>query len=113
MVRNNHTARIRALGDQKTTVISPKYGGESFRANPETIRRLESEGQVMFRYQDNPNGSLSDIAGICNSKGNVIGLMSHPKHAVEPGFRVDLGGENRHDVDGSGIFISAIQAMLE
>lgn len=112
VVENNHTAWTRALGDQKTIVIPLKHGEGNFRADPETIKRLEGEGQVVFRYQDNPNGSLNDIAGICNPKGNVVGLMPHPEHAVEPGFGASLGGENRRGVDGLGIFVSAIQAVL-
>ena len=53
-------------------------------ADEETLRRLESEGQVIFRYANgNPNGSFHDIAGICNERGNVVGLMPHPEHNVD------------------------------
>jgi phosphoribosylformylglycinamidine synthase len=48
--------------------------------------RLAADGQVVFRYAQgqNPNGSLADIAGVCNPAGNVVGLMPHPEHAVDP-----------------------------
>ena len=50
----------------------------------QTLDRLEGEGQVVFRYLDgNPNGSLHDIAGVTNERGNVVGLMPHPEHNVE------------------------------
>ena len=45
---------------------------------------LEARGQVVLRYEDNPNGSLGDVAGVCNEAGNVFGLMPHPEHAVDP-----------------------------
>lgn len=56
----------------------------NYRADSETLRRLEGDGRVVFRYRDNPNGSANDIAGIINAKGNVLGLMPHPENAIEP-----------------------------
>ena len=57
-----------------------------------------------FRYVDvNPNGSLRDIAGITNERGNVVGLMPHPEHAVEPGFGPDTAAAMRSGVDGLGV----------
>ena len=68
-----------------------------------TLDRLEGEGRVVFRYVDvNPNGSLRDIAGITNERGNVVGLMPHPEHAVE-----DLCGPG---TDGLGFFTSVLTA---
>jgi phosphoribosylformylglycinamidine synthase I len=62
-----------------------KNGEGGFIADEDTLRRLEGEGQVVFRYLNgNPNGSLNDIAGICNDRGNVVGLMPHPEHNVDP-----------------------------
>jgi phosphoribosylformylglycinamidine synthase subunit PurQ / glutaminase len=54
-------------------------------ADPETLKQIEDNGQVIFRYADgtNPNGSLNDIAGIMNAKGNVLGMMPHPENLVE------------------------------
>ena len=52
----------------------------------ETLKRLEGDGQIVFRYASgtNPNGSMNDIAGICNAKGNIIGMMPHPENMIEP-----------------------------
>jgi phosphoribosylformylglycinamidine synthase len=55
----------------------------NYRADEETLKRLEGDGRVVFRYLDNPNGSANDIAGIVNEGGNVLGLMPHPENAVE------------------------------
>lgn len=52
--------------------------------DPETLARVEGEGQVALRYVENPNGSLNDIAGIYNETGNVFGLMPHPERLVDP-----------------------------
>ncbi|APD08919.1 MULTISPECIES: phosphoribosylformylglycinamidine synthase subunit PurQ [Thermus] len=75
-------------------------------ADPETLRRLEEEGRVVFRYAPlagerdyNPNGSLNDIAGIVNERGNVLGMMPHPERAVDP----MLGGE-----DGLPLFLGLL-----
>lgn len=69
-------------GDEITIVLKNGEGG--YVADPETIRRLEGENQVVFRYLDhNPNGSINDIAGITNARGNVVGLMPHPEHNME------------------------------
>lgn len=67
----------------------------------DTLNRLEGNGQVLFRYAQNtnPNGSLNDIAGIMNDKGNVLGLMPHPENLIEPAH----GG-----TDGRGLFASVL-----
>ena len=68
--------------DEITIVLKNGEGG--YVADPETIKRLEGENQVVFRYLDgNPNGSVNDIAGITNERGNVVGLMPHPEHNME------------------------------
>ena len=73
--------------------------GRLRRRRADTLDRLEGEGRVVARYlDDNPNGSLRDIAGITNERGNVVGLMPHPEHAVE-----DLTGPG---TDGLGFFTS-------
>ena len=62
-----------------------KNGEGGFVADGDTVRRLEDQRQVVFRYLNgNPNGSYHDIAGICNERGNVVGLMPHPEHNVDP-----------------------------
>lgn len=55
----------------------------NFFADNDTLRRIEGNGQVVFRYVDNPNGSRNDIAGIVNEAGNVLGMMPHPERAVD------------------------------
>lgn len=75
-------------------------------ADSRTLDMLEAEGRVAFRYLDvNPNGSLRDIAGITNEAGNVVGLMPHPEHAVEP-----LVGSGR--TDGLPFFTSIIKKLV-
>lgn len=73
----------------------------NYYADKDTIERLEGNGQVVFRYAEgtNPNGSINDIAGIINEKGNVLGLMPHPEDLIEPAH----GG-----MDGKKLFISAL-----
>ncbi len=69
-------------GAEITIVLKNGEGG--YVADEHTLDRLEGEGQVVVRYLErNPNGSLRDIAGITNERGNVVGLMPHPEHAVE------------------------------
>ncbi|MET7618891.1 phosphoribosylformylglycinamidine synthase subunit PurQ [Streptomyces sp. NPDC005408] len=75
-------------------------------ADERVLDELEAEGRVAFRYIDfNPNGSLRDIAGITNAAGNVVGLMPHPEHAVEP-----LIGTGR--TDGLGFFTSILKKLV-
>jgi phosphoribosylformylglycinamidine synthase I len=56
----------------------------NFTCDASTLAELEGEGRVVLRYVDNPNGSVADIAGICNAAGNVVGLMPHPERACDP-----------------------------
>ena len=74
----------------------------NYYADDETLNRLEKQGQVVFRYADNPNGSARDIAGICNEAGNVFGMMPHPERAIDP-----LHG----GTDGLGLFKSIIESI--
>jgi phosphoribosylformylglycinamidine synthase subunit PurQ / glutaminase len=77
-----------------------------YTADEHTLDELEAEGRVVFRYLDvNPNGSLRDIAGISNAAGNVVGLMPHPEHAVEP-----LIGTGH--TDGLGFFTSILKRLV-
>ncbi|TFB91638.1 phosphoribosylformylglycinamidine synthase subunit PurQ [Cryobacterium sp. HLT2-28] len=90
-----------------------KNGEGGFIASADTLARLEGEGHVVVRYLGlNPNGSLNDIAGITNARGNVVGLMPHPEHAVEPGFGPDTADAMRSGVDGLTFFSSVIQRVL-
>jgi phosphoribosylformylglycinamidine synthase len=74
--------------DEGQEIVVPLKNGEGcFVADADTVAQLEEEGRVVVRYLDpNPNGSVHDIAGIRNERGNVVGLMPHPEHAVEDGF---------------------------
>jgi phosphoribosylformylglycinamidine synthase I len=91
--------------------IPISHGEGNFYADPATLAALEAAGQVIFRYctpegrasdAANPNGSLANIAGISNSRGNVLGMMPHPERACE----AILGSS-----DGLAIFQSAIRAL--
>jgi phosphoribosylformylglycinamidine synthase I len=66
--------------------IPVKHTTGRYYAPPEELERMRSTGQVLLRYApgQNPNGSADDIAGVCNERGNVFGLMPHPEHAVDP-----------------------------
>lgn len=85
-----------------------KHGEGCYAADDATLKTLEDNGQIVFRYVDatgqttesaNPNGTLHNIAGVTNKAGNVVGLMPHPEHALE----AMLGGE-----DGRKLFLSAL-----
>ena len=80
--------------------IPVAHGEGNYFADEATIAELNKNGQVLLRYVDNPNGSLENIAGICNKKRNVFGLMPHPERASEAA----LGS-----VDGLRIFDSILQ----
>jgi phosphoribosylformylglycinamidine synthase len=65
--------------------IPVKHGEGRYVADAELLAQLQADGQIVLRYDaDNPNGSLDDIAGVVNAEGNVMGLMPHPEHAVDP-----------------------------
>ncbi|GAA2126607.1 phosphoribosylformylglycinamidine synthase subunit PurQ [Nocardioides bigeumensis] len=89
-----------AQGQELTIVL--KNGEGAYVADEVTLDRLEGEGRVVVRYVGNPNGSLRDIAGVTNERGNVVGLMPHPEHAVE-----DLTGPG---TDGIGFFTSLLES---
>ncbi len=104
-VENADTAWTRDFAEGQQITIPLKNGEGGFVADAETLDRLEGEGRVVFRYVGtDPNGSLRAIAGISNERGNVVGLMPHPEHAVE-----DLCGPG---TDGLGLFTSAIRTMV-
>jgi phosphoribosylformylglycinamidine synthase subunit PurQ / glutaminase len=64
--------------------IPVKHGEGCWFADEELLAELEARRQIVLRYEQNPNGSVSDVAGVCNEQGNVMGLMPHPEHAVDP-----------------------------
>ncbi|WP_405599602.1 phosphoribosylformylglycinamidine synthase subunit PurQ [Streptomyces sp. NBC_01410] len=122
MLRNNHLhficreqkLRVETSGtawtadytDGQEILIPLKNMDGRYVAAERVLDELEAEGRVAFRYLDfNPNGSLRDIAGITNAAGNVVGLMPHPEHAVEP-----LIGTGR--TDGLGFFTSILKKLV-
>ncbi|MDQ0462447.1 phosphoribosylformylglycinamidine synthase [Caulobacter ginsengisoli] len=96
---NGQTRFTAAYQGRREAVMTVGNGEGNFFADDATLDRLEGEGQVVFRYQDNPNGSARAIAGIVNPAGNVLGLMPHPDRAFEP----DLGS-----ADGALLFQSVL-----
>lgn len=103
-VENNATAWTASFGIDQVITVPLKNGEGNYVADEATLDRLEGDGRVVFRYVDgNPNGSRRDIAGICNERGNVVGLMPHPEHAVE-----DLTGPS---TDGLGLISSVINVL--
>jgi phosphoribosylformylglycinamidine synthase subunit PurQ / glutaminase len=84
-IENAATVWTSQYTDGAEVTIVLKNGEGGYVADEATLDRLEDEGRVVARYLDvNPNGSARDIAGITNERGNVVGLMPHPEHAVEP-----------------------------
>ena len=112
-VENTSTAFTNGFTEAQEITIPLKNGEGGFIASAAELERLEGENHVVFRYLDvNPNGSLNDIAGITNARGNVVGLMPHPEHAVEPGFGPDTPDAMRSGVDGLTFFTSALEGLL-
>jgi phosphoribosylformylglycinamidine synthase subunit PurQ / glutaminase len=95
------TSRYEAGAD---LLVPLKSGEGRYVATEAVLDELEGEGRVVFRYRDNLNGSLRDIAGISSANGRVVGLMPHPEHATEA-----LTGPSD---DGLGMFYSALDAVL-
>jgi phosphoribosylformylglycinamidine synthase len=112
-VENTSTAFTNQYEAGQEITIPLKNGEGGFLADGETLNRIEGEGLVVFRYLDvDPNGSLNGIAGITNERGNVVGLMPHPEHAVEPGFGPDMPDAMRSGTDGLAMFTSVLQGAL-
>ncbi|MGW4734996.1 phosphoribosylformylglycinamidine synthase subunit PurQ [Streptomyces shenzhenensis] len=113
-VENTETAWTGDYRSGQEISIPLKNMDGRYVADAYTLDRLEAEGRVVFRYlvrgetadgYGNPNGSLRDIAGITNETGNVVGLMPHPEHAVEP-----LIGTGR--TDGLPFFTSILKKLV-
>ena len=85
-VASGDSTWTRACEPGETLSVPVKHTTGCFFAPPEQLAEIESSGQVVFRYGagENPNGSVNDIAGVRNEAGNVVGLMPHPEHAVDP-----------------------------
>lgn len=105
-VINNQTVWTNSFKQGEKIVIPLKNGEGSFQCDDQTLLVLEGEGRVVARYVgENPNGSRNLIAGITNAKGNVVGLMPHPEHAIN-----ELTGPS---AQGLGFFTSILNAMVK
>jgi phosphoribosylformylglycinamidine synthase len=98
-VTNAQTRFTAGYQGRREVAMTIGNGEGNYFADEATLDRIEGEGQVVFRYLENPNGSARDIAGIVNKAGNVLGLMPHPDRA----FEVELGS-----ADGAILFQSAL-----
>ena len=103
-VENTNTAWTSGIAEGSSIHIPTKHGEGRFQADAETLERLEGEGRVVFRYQENHNGSRNSIAGICSENGRVVGLMPHPEHAIDV-----LTGPS---TDGLGLFTSVLTSLV-
>ena len=105
-VVNNQTPWTNSFKRGEKIIIPLKNGEGSFQCDDQTLAMLEDEGRVIARYVGvNPNGSRNLIAGISNAKGNVVGLMPHPEHAIN-----ELTGPS---AQGLGFFTSILNAMVK
>ena len=113
IVENVDTAWTNGFKLGQEITIPLKNGEGGYIADDETLRRLEGDGLITFRYSEvNPNGSVNNIAGLRNERGNVVGLMPHPEHAVEPGFGPDTPLAMRSGVDGLTFFTSVLNQVV-
>ena len=104
-IENNSSAWTGDFAIGEEILIPLKNGEGGYVADEKTLDELEGEGRVIARYLEiNPNGSRRDIAGITNARGNVVGIMPHPEHAVEK-----LTGPT---TDGLGFFTSLIKSLV-
>lgn len=105
-IENNSTAWTSDYAVGEEIVIPLKNGEGSYQCDDETLKMLEGEGRIVARYiGDNPNGSRNLIAGVTNERGNIVGLMPHPEHAIDP-----LTGPTS---DGLKFFTSVLKAMVK
>jgi phosphoribosylformylglycinamidine synthase len=101
-VATTHSPFTGALHEGEVLRLPIAHGEGCYFAEPRTLDELEAEDRVAFRYLDNPNGSLRDIAGILSRERNVMGMMPHPERASDP-----LMGS----ADGLGVFQSMLAAV--
>ena len=104
-IENNSSAWTSEFSIGQDILIPLKNGEGGYVADEKTLDELEGEGRVIARYLEiNPNGSRRDIAGITNARGNIVGIMPHPEHAVEK-----LTGPT---TDGLGFFTSLLKSLV-
>lgn len=103
-VENNETMFSNCYEKDELITIPIAHGEGNYYCDEETLEQLKKNNQIVFTYDSNPNGSLVDIAGIVNEKGNVLGMMPHPERAVDE----LLGG-----ADGLKLFQSIVKQWRE
>ena len=103
-VENNNTMFTGEYNEDEVITIPIAHGEGNYYCDEETLAKLKENKQIAFTYEQNPNGSLIDIAGIVNEKGNVLGMMPHPERAVD----ALLGG-----ADGLKLFRSIVKHWRE
>ncbi|MFC8687296.1 phosphoribosylformylglycinamidine synthase subunit PurQ [Brevibacillus porteri] len=104
-VENNDTSFTRDFAAGEVIQIPIAHGEGNYYCDEETLAKLKTNNQIVFRYHgENPNGSLEDIAGICNERGNVLGMMPHPERAVHSWMTSD---------DGRRMFTSILKTWRE
>ncbi|GGA07491.1 MULTISPECIES: phosphoribosylformylglycinamidine synthase subunit PurQ [Paenibacillus] len=105
-VENNTTAFTRDYAEGEIITIPIAHGEGNYYCDDATLKELQENKQIVFRYEagSNPNGSLDDIAGISNKAGNVVGMMPHPERAVH---------EILGSADGKKMFTSILSAWRE
>ncbi|PJI93781.1 phosphoribosylformylglycinamidine synthase subunit PurQ [Luteimicrobium subarcticum] len=113
VVENASTAWTNQYAQGQKIVVPLKNQDGQYVADEHTLDELEGEGRVAFRYDGwNPNGSRRGIAGVTNARGNVVGLMPHPEHAVEAGFGPESAEGHKAGTDGLGFFTSVLASLV-
>ncbi|WP_294198830.1 phosphoribosylformylglycinamidine synthase subunit PurQ [uncultured Sphingomonas sp.] len=102
IVENARSVFTSGYRTDERVVFPVAHHDGNYVADPETLDRLEGEGQVAFRYAERVNGSARDIAGIVSADGNVLGMMPHPERRIEPAH----GGD-----DGKRMFAGLLEAV--
>ncbi|WP_243296684.1 phosphoribosylformylglycinamidine synthase subunit PurQ [Bacillus litorisediminis] len=103
-VQNNETMFSSAYEKGEEITVPIAHGEGNYYCDEETLERLKENNQIVFTYKNNPNGSIENIAGIVNERGNVLGMMPHPERAVDS----LLGG-----ADGLKLFKSIVHHWRE
>jgi len=102
-VENTQSAFTTAYEQGAVIEVPIAHHEGNYQADAETLARLNGEGRVAFRYVENPNGAVEDIAGILSENRRVLGMMPHPERACEP-----LHG----GTEGAGVFAGLAQALI-
>jgi phosphoribosylformylglycinamidine synthase I len=101
-VANSQSIFTAQYGADEAICVPVAHHDGNYQADPDTLDRLEGEGRVAFRYNEDVNGSARNIAGVLNAAGNVLGMMPHPERVVEPAH----GG-----TDGRRLFEGLLEAV--